>query len=160
MFVRPTSQPLKRAQPHSQARRMRTATAFAATAVRTAARRITAGSAARRAATTTAPGRHPLRGGGIGRSMRREQHVRACAAYVSCLCVCVCVRALVCGEPKTRPDDRPAASFLNTVTQQEWAAAGRRRALPAVATVETNYAPSPRMAALFMGGGEDDDDGT
>lgn len=33
----------------------------------------------------------------------------------------------------------------------------RRRALPAVATVEASFAPSPSMQALFMGGGEDDD---
>jgi len=33
----------------------------------------------------------------------------------------------------------------------------RRRALPALAAVQGSVAPSPQMAALFMGGGEDDD---
>jgi hypothetical protein len=43
---------------------------------------------------------------------------------------------------------------------QEWAATMRRRALPALATVQGSVAPSPQMAALFMGGMGEDDDGT
>lgn len=71
-------------------------------------------------------------------------------------CLCICMR--IC---PVNLADRIMIWRLrlpnHDVCVQEWAAALRRQALPAVAAVQASYAPSISMSALFMGGGEDDD---
>lgn len=101
---RPHRRPTHRSQ---TADTMRTAATFAATAARTAARRIAAtggGAGGKRTAGTataaaTATPRHPLRGAGLGRSLRREQHVRGRECRVRLkMRLCVYVYVYVCAS--------------------------------------------------------------